>query len=320
MSEPTVDTLSLRRIKRLLLDSGATPSFADLWCGYARPSLEFRYDGADECDETELGATKLGGVPDLEAGAAWPTRPAYDPKCLTTLSPEIARAPHPLGFLAQINLADVSAAGGCGLILPDRGLLQVFYDTEVQPWGGDFGDRIGTVVRYVKPGSSISRAVVPASAGYEPLVDRVANVRLVSGMSLPHRAWLHAEATESLGWTEDSFYEELDQVDEEVFESLTWPRHVMGGWPALEQSTIEEQCEFVTGGPKRAKMSELSDEQWKTLREKAKSWRQLFQFGGDEDALQWTGGRTDVHLYMMMREHEVATLSFDKAHTVFQCT
>lgn len=42
----------------------------------ARPALVLATSAADE-DAIPLGATKIGGSPDLRPGMAWPTRPAY---------------------------------------------------------------------------------------------------------------------------------------------------------------------------------------------------------------------------------------------------
>ena len=218
MTGKSVETSGVKRLKRLLLEHGSTPIFADIWSGYARPALEFRHDGTDTRDTTELGCTKLGGVPDLEVGADWPVRQAYDARSLNEYSPESGRFARPLAFLAQVSLTDVEQQGGCGLSLPEAGLLQVFYDTEVQPWGYRPGHRIGTVVRYVPPGSDLIRARLPDSDW--PLVDPVAKVCLAPAASLPHWRWLECETTENLGWTEDAFFEELDQVDEDIFEML----------------------------------------------------------------------------------------------------
>src|SRR5438874_12521021 len=57
-----------------------------------------------------IGATKLGGQPDLPAGFAWPQ---FKEK--------------PLSFVAQIALADVVGLPGTAT-LPTHGLLSFFFD------------------------------------------------------------------------------------------------------------------------------------------------------------------------------------------------
>jgi uncharacterized protein YwqG len=73
----------------------------------------------------EMGATKLGGLPDLPEASEWPCRNGV-----------------PLSFIAQINVAALPEFGGLNE-LPPNTLLSFFYDTEGSPWGFDPGDKGG---------------------------------------------------------------------------------------------------------------------------------------------------------------------------------
>jgi len=77
-----------------------------------------------------VGASKLGGMPDLPARVRWPV-------C----------AGIPLSFLAQVNIADIHGHG-FGPHLPSNGLIYFFYDLQNQPWGDEAGDSRGWCVMF----------------------------------------------------------------------------------------------------------------------------------------------------------------------------
>ncbi len=64
-----------------------------------------------------IGASKLGGAPDLPADVVWPE---WDGK--------------PLTFMAQINLTELDL-GLFSELLPSTGVLSFFYEATSQPWG-----------------------------------------------------------------------------------------------------------------------------------------------------------------------------------------
>jgi hypothetical protein len=82
----------------------------------------FRIDRAgsivDSMSGTPLGASRLGGLPDLPPDTPWPAAPDG----------------RPLAFLAQLDLAD-TAGSGFEKPLPDDGSLYFFYDAEELPGG-----------------------------------------------------------------------------------------------------------------------------------------------------------------------------------------
>lgn len=74
--------------------------------------------GESSADDLPLGASHVGGVPDMPRDWEWPAAPDG----------------RPLSFLAQINLADLPRAA-LDDPLPKRGRLLFFYYAEEQPWG-----------------------------------------------------------------------------------------------------------------------------------------------------------------------------------------
>ncbi|MGH2504277.1 MAG: DUF1963 domain-containing protein, partial [Ktedonobacterales bacterium] len=75
-----------------------------------------------------LGASRLGGLPDLPDGQVWP-----------------AMHGAPMSFIGQIRLQDAHALDG-GNALPAAGLLAFFYDASQQTYGADPNDRAGLSV------------------------------------------------------------------------------------------------------------------------------------------------------------------------------
>src|SRR5947209_1881972 len=84
----------------------------------SRPSIRLLTTRVDE-SSFPIGASKIGGVPDLPADIAWP-------QCHGL----------PQSFLAQIHLADIASYERESL-LPHRGLLWFFYDAQQQTFGDD---------------------------------------------------------------------------------------------------------------------------------------------------------------------------------------
>jgi uncharacterized protein YwqG len=102
------------------------------------PAIRIESAMVDE-DTIPVGASKLGGRPDLPPDMAWPER---DGK--------------PLGFLAQFNLVEV-APYDVEKALPPSGMLYFFYDFVAAPWGLDPTDRGGWQVLFQDIGSESPR-------------------------------------------------------------------------------------------------------------------------------------------------------------------
>jgi Domain of unknown function (DUF1963) len=73
----------------------------------------------------EIGASKLGGLPDLPDASEWPHRDGA-----------------PLSFIAQINVTALPKFEGLDEFPPNT-LLSFFYDTANSTWGYDLGDKGG---------------------------------------------------------------------------------------------------------------------------------------------------------------------------------
>ena len=245
-------------------------------------------------DMEPLGASKMGGVPDLPAEEGWPDR-----------------AGRPLAFIAQFRMHEV-VPHDPEKVVPLDGTMWFFYDAEGQPWG-DSMDRGGWTVLYrgVQE-SALERAEPPTGL---PESCRFA----------PRLAQFSPEAT--LPPFESSSVQALDLDDDEA-EAYTElvgglggediGRHRLLGHPDAIQGEMEAQCEqesrapyysYFAGGEKAAKLAELA--------ERARKWRLLFQVDSDENTgMQWgDSGR----LYYWVRGDSLRAKSLDDVWLVLQC-
>ena len=86
----------------------------------------------------------LGGLPRVPASFVWPSN----------------KEGRPLGFLAQLDLAEVRAAAEIEW-LPKAGTLLFFYDVIEEPWGHEPEDRGGWKVIYLDEGRALAEATAP---------------------------------------------------------------------------------------------------------------------------------------------------------------
>ncbi|MFC2250900.1 DUF1963 domain-containing protein [Labrys portucalensis] len=149
-----------------LSEAGLAPGSVARLAEQARPALVLE---TTPCEESRipLGASKIGGLPDLPDTMAWPERPPYGDAAERTqahlteadrlaseatrpgswLTPEHAReasreqsdlaravtAVFPLAFIAQLDLAALSLTPGFPAALPHHGRLLLFCDYWVKP-------------------------------------------------------------------------------------------------------------------------------------------------------------------------------------------
>jgi hypothetical protein len=105
--------------------------------------------------EPPLGGSRLGGMPDVSAGFAWPTVHG-----------------RPLGFLAQIRLDEITPYDPEHR-LPRAGWLLFFYDVRDQPWGADPDDQAHHRVIHITE-AALQHAGRPGSLPDQDLFPRCA--------------------------------------------------------------------------------------------------------------------------------------------------
>ena len=118
MRPPSRDALA-----RALDALGIADAHRDALLTHARPEVALTLAP----DDVPVGASKIGGAPDLPDDASWP----------------VDRDARPLSFVAQLDLASLPAVDDD---LPREGTLSFFYDTVRQPPGDAPGDEASLAV------------------------------------------------------------------------------------------------------------------------------------------------------------------------------
>jgi len=247
------------------------------------PAIRITAEMADEAD-IPIGASKIGGRPDLPVGVAWPERDG-----------------RPLAFLAQFNLAEV-AAYDVEHALPPTGMLYFFYDFTNERCGVHHEDRDSWRVMYFDGGPvPLSRSKWPA-----PLPRRYRllehMIRFSSILTVTHEPdWVLSvlrndderrrfrEAREKHDRPAVEHATERAEVDDFEYRAT---RHQLLGHPYLvHYGTMPLVCEYLVAGRpnplftlERVKMDFEPHESWDEnvraeLASAYKRWRLFFQLG-----------------------------------------
>lgn len=249
-------------------------------------------------DAIAIGASKLGGWPDLPAGVEWPMIDGRG-----------------LAFLGQFALADVPVAEG-EASMPRRGLLSIFYDYAEQPWGSYPGDRDGWQVLYWENAEGLERAEPPAGAySDDPEYDRTFQACRVGFemVTTYRRMGYDIYGRETPDELIDLFEETLH-----VGQGDKTPHHQFFGHPFVVQNPMEEECQLVSNGIYSG--NELSAEDEKraeSLIEGVKDWTLLLQLDTDYEP-RWMWGDGGI-LYFWIRRQDLEAGEFGKGWCILQC-
>lgn len=197
-----------------------------------------------------------------------------------------------MGFLAQVDLAEVRACGGPDW-LPHDGLLSIFHDD-------NFGlaSQVRVLHLHCEPSPATPPVTLTKAWRYtERPVD------FVLSQSMPSLDWLDVSLTDDAGDR---------KLDTRSFPE--GPEHRLGGYPSeIQNERMAVSCEYVGRGL-------FSDEQnappTAELVAAAASWRLLFQIDSDPDlGMNWGDGGM---LYVFVRESAARAGDFSKTVTLSQ--
>lgn len=219
-----------------------------------------------------------GGAPDAALSQPWPQWQG-----------------DPLAFLAQIDLAAVTAAGGPDW-LPADGVLLFFYGPD-ERWGFDPADRGAWVVMLGQPGTAPTmppvyplRHLQPVAAQSYPQPDRLRQQFEAEHDNSWENAWAFADPAE--------------------------PAHKIGGYPdPVQGDEMELECQLASNGVDVGSPEGYASDAAKRLESGRADWRLLLQIDSD-DAVMWG----DVgKLYFWIREQDARAGDFSAAWLVLQC-
>jgi len=210
-----------------------------------------------------IGASKLGGTPDLPPGGAWPVWKNAS-----------------MSFVAQVQLSDVRPFDSEHR-LPATGLLQFFYDAQQQTYGADPADRGGWQVCLIAGAQpQLQRATAPADL---PAISRFTECALTCSRTttLPQRPEV---LLPKLDWTsaERQLYDDFATILPGAADSAT-PRHQLLGHPDTLQDDMHLQCALAANG-----IGDINDPRAAALAKTAPDWQLLLQIDTDEQAgMRW---------------------------------
>lgn len=291
----------------------------------------------------KIGASRIGGAPDLPTGMDWPTRPAWTERAKSirdeanapdsrwsSATPEqretfrkdaAVRADYYeseqlLPFLAQINFAELNAGGAIG-DMPTSGVLSLFYDMVEQPWGFDPKDAPGFHLIWHEGGAEgLERRTMPdIFADTSIFYDGPVMPRTLKGsptLFLPDDG---EAVTERLNIPEaiwDAYREWTYEREDNMLD------HRLGGYPAIVQNPMQEECALVTAGKYCGNGDAYSDPANAEILATAKDWILLLQIDSDEEAggIMWGDSGK---LYVWIKRQDLAARAFEKAWVILQC-
>ncbi len=238
-----------------------------------------------------VGASKLGGEPDLPAGTAWPTGKGQA-----------------LSFVAQIRLADATPSDAHHALPPD-GLLSFFYDATQQTYGADPADRGGWAVLYT-PGDSAALqrlaapATLPSAARF-----KAGAATFSSEVTLPQQPELDMP---NLSWTAEqkhAYEQALATFPSQADRAL--PHHRLLGNPDTIQDDMRLECQLAANG-----VSDVNAPAAAPLKAGANTWRLLLQVDSDDSlGMRWADAGM---LYFWIERDALAARRFDNVWVVLQ--
>lgn len=241
------------------------------------------------------GGTKLGGLPDLPTGTAWP---------------EMAGAP--MSFIAQIALGDVHPLDQAG-VLPATGTLSFFYDASQQTFGADPKDRAGFKVLYFAGGpATLTRVDFPLNLPGEGRF-RVCSLSARVEETLPLQPNLEEPG---LTWTDDD-QAKYDSMLQAVVtgDAAQHPIHRLLGNPDTIQDDMRLECQLAANGVADPSAPAVQA-QVARLTPGAADWLLLLQVDSDPGAtMTWANAGM---LYFWIRREDLAARRFENAWVALQ--
>ena len=321
--------------------AGVRAAVATVLAARAKPYIWLETSPVDNEAEIALGATKIGGAPDLPATMPWPWRPPYpdheerveeaqaavDLFGLDFLVEEERRTgePAPLGFIAQVDLAKVWRTGPVDPDIPHEGRLLFFYDTRLRPGGYKPGDITGARLIYdLTPIDSLKRAIPPAELVAPKQKVPAAHVAASRGQFRAQRCVLHAGMWPphfgSPDWNACEIKARAEKTVENWWYKVTRDGHDhrFGGHPLqIQGGDMQTECALVSKGLDLGDGTNRNSKAAKRLKSDAPNWLLLMQITSDKHAGMMWG---DVgNLYVWIRRDALRARRFEEARVILQC-
>ena len=221
-----------------------------------------------------IGATKIGGRPDLPNHFEWPKWKN-----------------EPLSFIAQVNLENLPEESFLNA-LPSRGILSFFYSATQATWGFDPKDKGSWKVIHFEDQNLQRRdhpLDFPKEGKYEScVVSYQASINLPSA-DFPQIGLRYSKSNEELI---DNYYTLEEQVQDLLNEGDVI--HRLLGHPDEIQNNMQKECQLASHGVYCGDAKGQNSLKGRLLAPGAKNWVLLLQIDSDENTnMMWgDAGRT----------------------------
>jgi len=252
-----------------------------------------------------LGASRLGGWPDLPEGSTWPTWQQ-----------------RPMAFIGQLNIEDISLAQP-GIRLPKKGVLLFFlgcgtdtferepfnkqmYMTDLMP---DIDQKNSVKVVFSQSEVALERTRYGGDILPELFSPCPVKIRK-GGMPLPHELTAHYQCMPFDDLELENYNELLDYIATDDYENQ------ISGYPAMLQSTpLEWGVENQSLGKDQFDVPK-TESKLQSHNEASTQWSMLLQLTSDANAdYIWGDGG---HLYIYCPRAEMEQGVFDNCYAVFE--
>ncbi len=280
-----METISVQNVQAALEQAGFKSLVPHLDV-ITRPSIRVHSVPVEDAT-LQVGASKIGGLPDLIPGIAWPEWQGV-----------------PQSFVGQIRLADVHAYDGES-VLPSAGLLTFFYNAKQDTYGVA-GDAGSWHVFFTEDTSNLKRTPTPSKLPAESQF-KASSLTFDSQLTLSPQPQLEVPG---LPWT-DADQQRYDPIYAQFTTDATdkTPRDQMLGHPLTLQDDMRVQCETASQG-----IADSTNDP--ELARKALRWQLLFQIDSDERIrMQWASAGL---LYYWITQEDLQARKFDRTWLVLQ--
>ncbi len=255
-----------------------------------RPAVAFdtvRIEGAPQ-----IGASRLGGLPDLPDGAEWPRWKKG-----------------PLSFIAQIRLSEV-APHDSERLLPDSGMLYFFYDASAQPWGFEPPDAEASRAVFVgDEARARCTAAMPADLDARTGAFSPCSVTWKTIGTLPSLESMHLLGPLELSADEEEVYLDLREAVGVCSEAeQSW----MLGYADNIQGDMYVEAERYCPDP-----GNQADPRSRALSAGASEWQLLLQVMSDPNANMMWGDAGMIYFWVL--RSDLAARDFTRTWSILQC-